>query len=71
MDRACSALGGIAGAVVVALSSIWLVRYYPGWAITYAALGALVVFTLTSYERDCMPSGHGLLCALTLRMSSH
>ena len=45
-------LAGIAGAVVVALSSIWLVRYYPGWAITYAALGALVVFTLTSYERE-------------------
>ena len=45
-------LVGIVGAVVVAFSSIWLVRYYPGWAITYAALGALVVFTLTSYERE-------------------
>jgi len=45
-------LAGIAVAAVAAFSGIWLVRYYPGWAITYAALGGLVVFTLTSYERD-------------------
>jgi len=37
---------------VAAFSGIWLVRYYPGWAITYSALAALVVFALTSYERD-------------------
>jgi Fusaric acid resistance protein-like len=45
-------LAGIAVAAVAAFSGIWLVRYYPGWAITYTALGGLVVFTLTSYERD-------------------
>jgi len=45
-------LAAIAVAAVAAFSSIWLVRYFPGWAITYTALGGLVVFTLTSYERD-------------------
>jgi hypothetical protein len=45
-------LAGIVVAAVAAFSGIWLVRYYPGWAITYSALGALVVFALTSYERD-------------------
>jgi len=45
-------LAGIAVAAVAAFSGIWLVRYYPGWAITYSALGGLVVFALTSYERD-------------------
>ena len=45
-------LVGIVVAAVAAFSGIWLVRYYPGWAITYTALGVLVVFTLTSYERD-------------------
>lgn len=45
-------LAGIVVAAVVAFSGIWLVRYYPGWAITYAALGGLVVFIMTSYERD-------------------
>jgi len=44
-------LAAIAVAAVAAFSGIWLVRYYPGWAITYSALGALVVFALTSYER--------------------
>jgi hypothetical protein len=45
-------LAAIVVAAVVAFTGIWLVRYYPGWAITYTALGGLVVFTLTSYERD-------------------
>ncbi len=45
-------LAGIVVAAVTAFSGIWLVSYYPGWAITYAALGGLVVFTLTSYERE-------------------
>jgi len=44
-------LAAIAVAAVAAFSGIWLVRYYPGWAIAYSALGALVVFALTSYER--------------------
>jgi hypothetical protein len=45
-------LAGIIVAAVAAFSGIWLVKYYPGWAITYTALGALVVFSLTWYERD-------------------
>jgi hypothetical protein len=45
-------LAGIAVAAVAASSGIWLVAYYPGWAITYAALGGLVVFVLTLYERE-------------------
>jgi Fusaric acid resistance protein-like len=49
-------LAGIVVAAVAAFSGIWLVRYYPGWAITYTALGALVVFTLTSYERELRAS---------------
>ncbi len=47
-----SRLIAILGAAAVALTGIWLVKYYPGWAATYAALGALVAFTLTSYERE-------------------
>jgi hypothetical protein len=45
-------LVGMVVAAVVAFTGIWLVEYYPGWAITYTALGGLVVFTLTSYERE-------------------
>jgi hypothetical protein len=45
-------LVAIVAAAVVAFSGIWLVKYYSGWAITYTALGVLVVFTLTSYERE-------------------
>jgi hypothetical protein len=45
-------LAGIVIAAVAAFSGIWLVRYYPGWAIAYSALGGLVAFTLTLYERD-------------------
>jgi hypothetical protein len=45
-------LAAIVVAAVVAFSGIWLVAYYPGWAITYSALGGLIVFALTSYERD-------------------
>ena len=43
---------GIVVTAVVAFSGIWLASPYPGWAITYTALGGLVVFTLTSYERE-------------------
>jgi hypothetical protein len=44
-------LAGIVVSAVAAFSGIWLVAYYPGWAITYSALGGLIVFALTSYER--------------------
>jgi hypothetical protein len=38
--------------VVLASTGIWLVAHFPGWAITYTALGVLAAFTLTSYERE-------------------
>ncbi len=49
-------LAAIVIAAVAAFSGIWLVRYYSSWAVTYTALGALVVFTLTSYERELQAS---------------
>jgi heme exporter protein D len=45
-------LVAIVVATVVAFSGIWLVQYYPGWAITYTVLGALGVYVLTWYERE-------------------
>jgi hypothetical protein len=44
-------LGIVVGAVG-AISGIWLVLYYPGWAITYTVLGAVIVYSLTLYERE-------------------
>ena len=45
-------LAGIVVAAVVASAGIWLVKNYPGWAISYTALGVLTVLALTSYERE-------------------
>jgi hypothetical protein len=42
--------------VVLASTGIWLVANFPGWAITYTALGVLAAFTLTSYERELQAS---------------
>ena len=39
-----------------AISGIWLVAYYPGWAVTYTILGAVIVFVLTLYERELRSS---------------
>ncbi|MGO9780217.1 MAG: hypothetical protein ACLPKE_10405 [Streptosporangiaceae bacterium] len=35
-----SRLAGIVVAAACAISGIWVVVYYPGWAVTYAILGA-------------------------------
>lgn len=43
-------------AAVVAFSGIWLVDYFPGWAIAYTVLGTLIVFVLTWYERELSTS---------------
>ena len=47
-----SRLVGIAAAAACAITGIWLVAYYPGWAITYTIAGAFIVHTLTLYERE-------------------
>ena len=44
-------LGVVLGALG-AISGLWLVRYYPGWAITITVLGAVIVYALTEYERE-------------------
>lgn len=50
-----SRLVGIFIGAVGAVSGIWLVVNYPGWAITLTVLGAAIVFTLTTYEKE-LPS---------------
>jgi hypothetical protein len=45
-------LVGIVIATVVALAGLSLVQYFHGWAIACTALGSLVVFALTTYERE-------------------
>src|SRR5271170_7924421 len=51
-----SRLAGIVVAAAGAISGIWLVAYYPGWAVTYTILGAFIVYTLTLYERELRSS---------------
>jgi hypothetical protein len=47
-----SRLLGIVIGAIGAISGIWLVAYYPGWAIAYTVLGAVIVYALTLYERE-------------------
>jgi len=51
-----SRLAGIVVAAVCAISGIWLVAYYPGWAVTYTVLGVFIVYVLTLYERELRSS---------------
>ena len=51
-----SRLVGIVVAAACAISGIWLVAYYPGWAVTYTILGTFIVYTLTLYERELRSS---------------
>jgi len=51
-----SRLVGVVAAAACAISGIWLVAYYPGWAVTYAILGAFIVYVLTLYERELRSS---------------
>ena len=37
---------GVAAGAVVAISSIWMMPYYPVWSLTYIALGGFVVYAL-------------------------
>jgi len=48
VSRLAEILIGAAGA----LAGIWLVAWYPAWAITYTVLGAAIVYTLTLHERE-------------------
>ena len=41
-------IGIIAGGLL-AVSSIWMMPYYPIWALTYVAIGILVVYGLATY----------------------
>jgi Fusaric acid resistance protein-like len=51
-----SRLVGIVAAAAGAISGIWLVAYYPGWAVTYTIVGVVIVFVLTLYERELRSS---------------
>jgi hypothetical protein len=51
-----SRLVGILIGAIGAVSGLWLVVYYPGWAITYTVLGTLIVVALTLYERELQSS---------------
>ena len=47
---------GIVLGAVVAISGLWFVAYYPGWAITYTILGVAAVHALTLYDRELGPA---------------
>jgi hypothetical protein len=40
---------GIFAGAVLAISAIWWIPYYPGWALVYILLGVLVVYGLTAH----------------------
>ncbi|HZC53616.1 MAG TPA: hypothetical protein VE441_14105 [Mycobacterium sp.] len=40
---------GVAAGVIGAISAIWWMPYYPIWALTYIAVGGLVVYALVAY----------------------
>ena len=59
VNRWVGLVGRLAGVVIGAagaISAIWLVAYYPGWAVTDAVLGAVIVYALTLYERESRSS---------------
>jgi hypothetical protein len=47
-----SRMVGVVLGAVGAISGLWLVPFYPGWAITITVLGAVIVYALTEYERE-------------------
>lgn len=47
---------GIAAGAVGAISAVWWMPYYPIWAFTYIALGALVVYALAAYGGESATS---------------
>ena len=40
---------GVAAGAILAISSIWLMPYYPVWSLTYIGLGVLVVYALAAH----------------------
>jgi hypothetical protein len=40
---------GVAAGAILAISSIWLMPYYPEWSLAYIALGVLVVYALAAH----------------------
>jgi hypothetical protein len=40
---------GIAAGAILAISSIWLMPYYPIWSLTYIAIGIFVIYALAEY----------------------
>ena len=40
---------GVAAGAIGAISAIWWMPYYPIWALTYIAVGGLVVYALVAY----------------------
>ena len=40
---------GVAAGSILAVSSIWLMPYYPVWSLTYIGLGVLVVYALAAH----------------------
>jgi hypothetical protein len=40
---------GIVAGAIAAITSVFLLPYYPVWSLVYAALGVLVIYGLTAY----------------------
>ncbi len=40
---------GVAAGAILAISSIWLMPYYPIWSLTYIGIGVLVVYALAAH----------------------
>jgi hypothetical protein len=40
---------GVAAGAILAISSIWLMPYYPVWSLAYIGLGVLVVYALAAH----------------------
>jgi hypothetical protein len=40
---------GITAAAIACVSAIWWMPYYPIWALTYIAVGVLVIYALAAY----------------------
>jgi hypothetical protein len=45
---------GIVAGSLVCISAIWLMPFYPVWAVTYIILGVLVVYGLAVYGGDAL-----------------
>jgi len=42
---------GVAAGAIAAITSIWLIQYYPVWGLIYVGLGALVVYALVVHGK--------------------